>query len=188
MRHRVSKKSFNRDTKSRRALLTGVTIAVLEHGEIITTKPKAKAAVRLIDGAIARAKKGDLAARRQLHRLFGRRDVVNNLCDRVAPVFANRQSGFTRLTFVGNRRGDNTPLYRLSLVEVLPPMKKTTASVSGNDKKTTAKNDSHANDEQARQAIKTDQSKAPKAAGKFGGLIRRTTANRSTASGGGRGK
>ncbi|MBQ6438153.1 50S ribosomal protein L17 [bacterium] len=124
MRHRVHKKTFNRDTKARRALLLGVTSAVLWHGEVITTRAKAKAAIPLIEKSISRAKVGDLNARRQLHRLFGRRDVVNNLCDRVAPVFKDRQSGFTRLTLVGNRRGDNTALYRLSLVEALPVVEK----------------------------------------------------------------
>lgn len=188
MRHRLNKKSFNRDTKSRRALLLGVTVAVLEHGEIITTKPKGKEAMKMIDSVISKAKRGDLACRRQLHRIFGRRDVVNNLCDRVAPVFANRQSGFTRLVYYGNRRGDNTPMYRLSLVEVLPPAKK--AMTVDQEKKTKAqptKKAAHEHDAQAQQAVKADQNKAEKVTTKIGNLVRRQT-NRSTASGGGRGK
>jgi len=188
MRHRLNKKSFNRDTKARRALLHSVAIAVLEHGEIITTKPKGKEASKLIDSVISKAKKGDLAARRQLHRVFGSRQVVNNLCDRVAPVFANRQSGFTRLVYYGNRRGDNTPMYRLSLVEVLPAPKKAEKAVVTTTKKvTSAKARSHAHDDQAQKAVKTDQAKAEKMTSKIGNLVRRST-NRSTASGGGRGK
>lgn len=124
MRHRIDKKFFNRDTKSRRSLLHGVAVALFEHGEILTTRAKGKESMRLIDSLISQAKVGDLKARRNLHRVFGRTDVVNNLCDRVAPVFKDRQSGFTRLTLVGNRRGDNTEMYRLSLVEVLPASKK----------------------------------------------------------------
>ncbi len=124
MRHRIDKKFFNRDTKSRRSLLNGVVVALFEHGSVVTTRPKGKEAMRLADSLISRAKKNDLASRRVLHRTFGRTDVVNNLCDRVAPAFANRQSGFCRLVLIGNRRGDNTALYRLSLVEVLPPSKK----------------------------------------------------------------
>ncbi len=124
MRHRIDKKFFNRDTKSRRSLLHGVAIAIFEHGEILTTRAKGKESMRLIDSLISQAKVGDLKARRNLHRVFGRTDVVNNLCDRVAPVFKDRQSGFCRLVLVGNRRGDNTAMYRLSLVEVLPASKK----------------------------------------------------------------
>ncbi|MBQ6154268.1 50S ribosomal protein L17 [bacterium] len=188
MRHRVSKKYFNRDTKARRALLLGVAVAVLEHGEIVTTKAKAKEAARLIDSAISKAKKGDLAAKRQLHRIFGRRDVVNNLCERVAPVFANRQSGFTRLTKMGNRRGDNTTLYRLSLVEVLPESKK-----AEDKKQTTAKKavkqEQHAHDEQARDAVKAEQDKTLKAGSKLKNMIRgNKTAGRTSVTGGGRGK
>ncbi|MBQ6450163.1 50S ribosomal protein L17 [bacterium] len=194
MRHRLNKKSFNRDTKSRRALLMGVTVAVLEHGEIITTKPKGKEASKIIDSVISKAKKGDLASRRQLHRIFGRRDVVNNLCDRVAPVFVNRQSGFTRLVPYGRRRGDNVALYRLSLVEVLPPAKKSAPSDknAATSKKAvtkdTAAKQSHLHDTQAQEAVKADQNKAKKVTSKIGNLVRRQTANRSTASGGGRGK
>ncbi len=192
MRHRLNKKSFNRDTKSRRALLHGVAVAVLEHGEIITTKPKGKEASKLIDKVISKAKKGDLASRRQLHRIFGSRQVVNNLCDRVAPVFANRQSGFSRLVFYGNRRGDNTPMYRLSLVEVLPAPKKSEKQTSPvKTAKATSKStaSAHVHDDQAKKAVKTDQGKAEKVTNKIGNLVRRSTnRNRSTASGGGRGK
>ena len=190
MRHRISKKSFNRDTKARRALLVGVTMAVLEHGEVITTKAKGKEAMRLIDATISRAKKGDLNARRQLHRIFGRRDVVNNLCDRVAPVFATRESGFTRLVFVGNRRGDNTAMYRLSLVEVLPPSKKKDeAKKVAATKKTTVKSEEHLHDEQAKTAMKAEQNKDRKASSRATNLIRRgKTAGRTSVAGGGRGK
>ena len=155
MRHRVHKKSFNRDTKARRQLLLGVTTAVLVHGEVITTRAKGKEATKIIERSISRAKVGDLATRRQLHRLFGRRDLVNNLCDRVAPLFQDRQSGFVRMTFIGNRRGDNTPMYRLSLVEALPMIesKKSTPDSHKNKKADTQ----HTNDSKAREAIKLDR-------------------------------
>lgn len=169
MRHRIDKKFYNRDTKSRRSLINGVTVAVLEHGEVITTKAKAKEAMRLIDTCISKAKVGDLAARRTLHRIFGRRDVVNNLCERVAPAMKDRQSGFTRLTVVGNRRGDNTLMYRLSLVEVLPTSKK----IADQEKKAAAKKETKtaktekkvkkSDDRAAKAAIAHDQLTAEKA-------------------------
>ena len=188
MRHRVHKKSFNRDTKARRSLLLGVSTAVFIHGEVLTTKTKGKEAARLIESSITRAKKGDLAARRQLHRLYGRRDIVNNLCDRVAPVFRHRQSGFTRLTFVGNRRGDNTPLYRLSLVEVLPISDKPTKKATKALNKKSGSKTSQTNDRSAREAIKAD-SQAEKKSGRLANLVgQRKTAGKSTAVSGGRGK
>ena len=80
MRHRLDKKSFNRDTKARSAMLQALAVSVFEHGEIVTTKVKAKQARRLIEHSISIAKNNNLASRRQLHRLYGRRDVVNNIC------------------------------------------------------------------------------------------------------------
>lgn len=124
MRHRIDKKFFNRDTNARKALLNVLVINLFEHGEIVTSKPKALVATRQAEKLITVAKRGDLAARRQLHRVFGRRDVVNNLCDRVAPALADRSSGFTTMEALGSRRGDNTPLFKLSLVVVLPEKKK----------------------------------------------------------------
>ncbi|MDR0463461.1 MAG: 50S ribosomal protein L17 [Pseudomonadales bacterium] len=123
MRHRIDKKFFNRDTNARKGLLSALTTNLFLHGEIVTTKPKAQVAARQAAKMITIAKKGDLSARRRLHRVYGRRDVVNNLVDRVAPLFKDRESGFTRVIEVGNRRGDNVKLFKLSLIEVLPPVK-----------------------------------------------------------------
>lgn len=155
MRHRIDKKFFNRDTKSRRSLLNGVVIALFEHGEIVTTQAKGKEGMRLAESLISQAKVGDLAARRNLHRVFGRRDVVNNLIDRVAPAFQDRQSGFCRLILIGNRRGDNTAMYRLSLVNTLPTSKKNekaAAKVTAKKKTAVAKN----NDQTAKEAVAQD--------------------------------
>ncbi len=193
MRHRIDKKSFNRDTKARRSLIHGIALGVLEHGSIITTKAKAKEGIRLIDSCISKAKVGDLAARRQLHRLFGRRDVVNNLCDRVAPLFADRKSGFTRLTLIGNRRGDNTAMYQLSLVAVLPPKKSASdenskpkvAATSKNKKEASAKKNL-ANDN-AKKAVALDQKKAEKAT-RINPVKEKLTTRKTSVAGGGRGK
>ncbi len=200
MRHRIDKKFFNRDTKSRRSLLHGVALGVFEHGEIITTKAKGKEAQRLIDSCIVKAKSGDLAARRQLHRIFGRRDVVNNLCERVAPVFVERQSGFSRMTLIGNRRGDNTAMYRLSLVEVLPPTKKSEALMKAVEaklteentkaekktKKTTTKVNSE-KDKAAQKAIAHDQT-IPEKVSKIKTTPENKVPRKNSVVGGGRGK
>lgn len=192
MRHRIDKKTFNRDTKARRSLIHGIALGIFEHGSITTTKAKAKEGARLIDSCISKAKVGDLPARRQLHRIFGRRDVVNNLCDRIAPVFTDRKSGFTRLTLIGNRRGDNTAMYQLSLVAVLPPIKDNKASAEKSKKaleqkpkKTeTAKKD-QAND-QAKKAVSIDQKKAEKVA-RINPIKEKLTTRKTSIAGGGRG-
>lgn len=165
MRHRLDKKSFNRDTKARSAMLQALAVSVFEHGEIITTKVKAKQARRLIEHSISIAKNNNLASRRQLHRLYGRRDVVNNICERVLPALAAYQSGFTSMRVVGNRRGDNALVYQLSLVASLPAKKslpKKSKSMKAESKK--AKNTSlSSNDLRAQQAIKQDKKSDEKA-------------------------
>lgn len=186
MRHRIDKKFFNRDTKARRSLLNGVVVALFDHGEIVTTKAKGKEALRLADSCISKAKRGDLTAKRQLHRLFGRRDVVNNLVERVAPVFKNRQSGFCRLTLIGNRRGDNTALYRLSLVEVLPVKRVKEDSVKKTTDNKKKKIQQKPTDQAAKEAVAQDKVIAEKIDKKKTGLTQKIS--RRQIFGGGRGK
>lgn len=116
MRHRVDKTIFGRDTNHRKALLRNGVRGLVEHGEITTTRAKAKEFQRLADKMIHTAQTGTVAARRQLHRFFGKRDVVNTLVDRIAPLFTDRSSGFTRISTQGKRRGDNVELFKLELV------------------------------------------------------------------------
>lgn len=116
MRHRVATKRLNRDTNHRKALLKNLVRALVETGSIVTTEVKAKETKRIADRLIHKAQTDTVAVRQQLHRVFGRRDVVNTLVDRVAPAMKDRVSGFTTLKLEGTRRGDNSDLYRLSLV------------------------------------------------------------------------
>jgi large subunit ribosomal protein L17 len=116
MRHRVKVNKLNRDTKHRRSLFKNLVRALIEHGAITTTEPKAKETKRLADQMIGKARQDSLATRRNLHEFFGKRDVVNTLVERIAPLFPDRISGFTTISVVGKRRGDNTQLYRLALV------------------------------------------------------------------------
>lgn len=117
MRHRVKTKSFNRDTNTRKALLRGLARNLVEHGEITTTREKAKEVRRIADKLINKAKTDTVANRRQIHRFFGKRDVVNTLVERIAPIMKKRVSGFTTLSVIGKRRGDNTTMVKLALVE-----------------------------------------------------------------------
>jgi large subunit ribosomal protein L17 len=116
MRHRVQDKKFNRDVNQRKALLTGLLRNMAEHGQIITTVAKAKELKRLMDKMVTQAKGNSIQARRELHRTFGKRDVVNTFVDVIAPAMADRTSGFTTISKLGPRRGDNTPMAKISFV------------------------------------------------------------------------
>lgn len=130
MKHGVKAKHFNRDTKSRKALLRNSLRGLIEYGYIETSESRAKEVRRLADKLINKAKKADLNARRQIQRFFGKRDVTNTLVDQIAPAMQDRRSGFCSLTAVNNRRGDNMPVFRLSLL-----VKEKTWTSLNNDKK-----------------------------------------------------
>lgn len=121
MRHRVKTNQFNRDTKHRKALLRNMVVNLVERGAIVTTKPKAKEIKRQADKMLGKAVDTSLATRRVLHRFFGRRDVVNTIVDKIMPQMEGRVSGFTRITPVAKRRGDNTEMVKLSLVAKYEP-------------------------------------------------------------------
>jgi len=116
MRHRVKKSFFNRDTKHRQAMLKNCLRNLVVWGEIKTTHAKAKEIKRLSDKIIAQALTNSVISRHKLHQIFGKRDVVNTLIDRIAPAFKGRKSGFTRIVKIGRRRGDNAELVKLELV------------------------------------------------------------------------
>lgn len=116
MRHRVASKQLQRDTKHRSALIMNLMRQLIEHGSITTTSAKAKVVQPVADKLMTKAKKGDVAARRSLHSFFGKRDVVNTLVDKIAPVMSDRTSGFTRITEVGTRSGDSATLVTLAWV------------------------------------------------------------------------
>ncbi|MCC6711380.1 MAG: 50S ribosomal protein L17 [Candidatus Pacebacteria bacterium] len=117
MRHRQKTKQLGRDTKSRKALLRNLVRSLVEHGQVETTEAKAKEVKRWADKLIGKAQTDSLAVRRQLHTFFGKRDVVNTLVDKVAPAMKDRKSGFSKIEKIGNRRGDNSKVVMLSLVE-----------------------------------------------------------------------
>lgn len=91
--------------------------ALLLNGSITTTKAKATEIGRLTDRLISKAQEDSVATRRQLHTFFGKRDVVNTLVDSIAPLFTDRKSGFSTTQEIGNRRGDNALLVKLSLLK-----------------------------------------------------------------------
>ncbi|MBK7404496.1 MAG: 50S ribosomal protein L17 [Phycisphaerales bacterium] len=169
MRHRKAGFKLNRTTAHRQAMLRNMAASVFEHGQIVTTIPKAKALQPLVEKIITKAKRGDLHARRQVIAILGRDRVgfawmylpknasdaereqvtklreraegyfdvpdssevernrygelrkapkiVKHIFENVAPRFADRAGGYTRIVKLGYRRlGDATPLCVLQLV------------------------------------------------------------------------
>ncbi len=126
MRHRSATKHFNRDTEQRKSLFKNLIRALFEHGQIETTESKAKAIKGIADKLIHRAQAGTMPARRILQRFFGTRTVVNHLVDEVAPAMGKRTSGYTRIVRLGKRRGDDSMMVKMELVEK-PAKKEVTA-------------------------------------------------------------
>jgi large subunit ribosomal protein L17 len=102
-----------------RLLLANLATALFEHGKITTTEAKARRLRPLAERLITKAKRGDLHNRRQVLRTVRDKGVVHTLFEEIGPRFANRPGGYTRITKVGPRKGDNAPMAVIELVEAL---------------------------------------------------------------------
>ena len=117
MRHRKDHRKLSRTHSHRRALLRNLATSLIEHERIETTLAKAKEARRLAERMITFAKRGDLAARRHVARFIHGDDNVRKLFDTVAPWYAERNGGYTRIVRVGRRLGDAGETALLELVK-----------------------------------------------------------------------
>ena len=116
MRHLKSGRKLGRTTSHRKALLSNLATEILKHKSIVTTTPKAKEARSTVERLITFAKKGDVGARRQVLKTVRDKDIVKELFDHIAPKFAERNGGYTRIIKIGRRDGDNAPLAIFELV------------------------------------------------------------------------
>ena len=108
-----------------RLLLANLAAALFTHKSIKTTETKAKRLRPLAERLITFAKRGDLHARRRVLSVIGDKSVVHTLFTEIAPLVAEREGGYTRITKVGNRKGDNAPMAVIELVlEPVSPKKK----------------------------------------------------------------
>jgi large subunit ribosomal protein L17 len=109
-----------------RLLLANLAAALFTHKSIKTTETKAKRLRPLAERLITLGKRGDLHARRRaLTVLRSNKDAAHVLFNEIAPLVADRQGGYTRITKVGNRKGDNAPMAVIELVlEPVTPKKK----------------------------------------------------------------
>ncbi|TSA51843.1 MAG: 50S ribosomal protein L17 [Actinobacteria bacterium] len=97
-------------------ILANLATQLFEHGRITTTETKAKRVRPLAEKMITFAKKGDLASRRRVMTVIRSKGVVHTLFTEIGPRFAERDGGYTRITKIGPRKGDNAPM---AIIEVL---------------------------------------------------------------------
>ena len=117
MRHQKTRNKLSRDSAHRKALLMNLSKELIEHERIKTTQAKAKAVKPEIEKLITLAKRGDLHARRQaLSTLAQDKFAVHKLFSEVAPRYADRPGGYTRILKLGPRRSDATEMVFLELV------------------------------------------------------------------------
>ena len=100
-------------------LLANLAKQLFEHGRITTTEAKARRLRPYAERLVTKAKKGDLHNRRQVLQVISDKSIVHTLFTEIGPRYANRPGGYTRITKIGNRRGDNAPMAVIELVEAL---------------------------------------------------------------------
>ena len=117
MRHAKKRNKLGRDSAHRKSLLANLSKELIDHERIKTSQAKAKAAKPEIEKLITLAKRGDLHARRQaLSALRNDKFAVHKLFEEIAPRYAERPGGYTRIIKIGPRKSDSTEMVFLELV------------------------------------------------------------------------
>jgi large subunit ribosomal protein L17 len=141
-----------------RLLLANLATQLFAHRRITTTEAKAKRVRPLAERMITFAKRGDLASRRRVLTVVRDKGVVHELFTEIAPVMAERQGGYTRITKIGNRKGDNAPMAVIELVlEPLSARKSTVREAEAATKRAAKKS------APAKQAAVTEEPAQPPA-------------------------
>ena len=103
-----------------RLMLANLATSLFRHSRITTTETKARRLRPFAERLITKARRGDLHARRQVHAVIRDKDVVHALFAEIGPEYASRPGGYTRITKIGPRKGDNAPMAVIELVEGSP--------------------------------------------------------------------
>jgi large subunit ribosomal protein L17 len=143
MNKKVFGRKLSRSRPAREALFSALSRAMILSGKIVTTHAKAKAIQGEVERFVTLAKKGDLSSRRRaLARLDNAKDALDGLFKNVAPAFANRQSGFTRIISLPRRTGDNAKMVRMEWTETIVNSEKRIENSSKPGKKEVKKTES----------------------------------------------
>ena len=118
-----------------RLMLSNLATALFEHGRITTTETRARLLRPVAEKLITKAKRGDLHNRREVLKTVRDKSVVHTLFTEIAPTFSERPGGYTRITKIGPRKGDNAPMAVIELVTEAyspkaPSTKKTEAAAA----------------------------------------------------------
>ncbi|HOD17852.1 MAG: 50S ribosomal protein L17 [Candidatus Cloacimonadaceae bacterium] len=118
MRHRVEGRKFGREKAHRTALFRNLVKSLLSspNGRIETTLAKAKSLRSYVERLITYGKKDTVASRRLAYEMLGNRTLVKKLFDEVAPLFQDRNGGYTRILKTGFRKGDSAPMAIIEFV------------------------------------------------------------------------
>src|SRR6476619_6001461 len=120
-----------------RLIMANLATQLFEHGRIVTTEAKAKRLRPLAEKLITKAKRGDIHSRRLVLTTVKDKGVVHTLFTEIAPTLADREGGYTRITKVGPRKGDNAPMALIEIVtESVEDSKKANAKITAPSKKT----------------------------------------------------
>src|SRR6185295_11690718 len=116
MRHRNANRKLSRNSSHRRAMLRNMVTDLLDHGRLMTTLPKAKEVRPLAEKMITLGKRDSLHARRQVQSYLLKEAIAKKVFDTIAPKFADRKGGYSRIIKLGNRKGDGADI---AIIELL---------------------------------------------------------------------
>ncbi|HMR49698.1 MAG TPA: 50S ribosomal protein L17 [Arachnia sp.] len=116
-----------------RIILRNLASQLFEHGRVTTTETKARRVQPLAEKLITKAKRGDLHSRRLVLKDITDRDTVAVLFEEIAPTLKDREGGYTRITKIGNRKGDNAPMAVIEIID--EPVNKKAASTEAAEAK-----------------------------------------------------
>ncbi len=117
MRHNKSGRTLGRNSSHRKAMMRNMVTSLIDNERITTTDARAKELRKVAEKMITLGKRGDLHARRQALSVIFDKDMVAKLFERLAPRYAERAGGYTRIIKVGNRAGDNASVSIIEFVD-----------------------------------------------------------------------
>ncbi|MFF8607576.1 50S ribosomal protein L17 [Streptomyces sp. NPDC015346] len=143
-----------------RLLLANLAKSLFEHGRITTTEAKARRLRPVAERLITKAKKGDIHNRRLVLQTITDKGIVHTLFTEIAPRYAERPGGYTRITKIGNRRGDNAPMAVIELVEGEIAKKATVAEAEAATKRAVKEDEAKVEETKAEDATEAPAEEA----------------------------
>lgn len=138
MRHQKKGRKLNRTASHRKALLSNLASSLVLHKKITTTEAKSKELRTYVERLVTYAKRGDLHGRRLIQKkIAGKRakHIANILIHDIAPIYTNRNGGYTRIIKLNNRKNDNAPVSLIEFVDISPSLEVETESKDVNKEK-----------------------------------------------------